>query len=120
MAASAGVVPAAKFNSPGLGVIAGEKAAVERAIDIAKTKGCKKAVPLPVSVPVHTPLMQQAADRLAKDLAAVTWSDLRMPLINNAEAKQIVKAADIQASLVRGFVGRLGENHGGYGREDLH
>ena len=100
-AASAGVVQAANFNSPGQVVIAGEKAAVERAIDIAKTKGCKKAVPLPVSVPVHTPLMQQAADRLAKDLAAVTWSDLHMPLINNAEAKQIVKAADIQASLVR-------------------
>ena len=100
-AASAGVVQAANFNSPGQVVIAGEKAAVERAIDIAKTKGCKKAVPLPVSVPVHTPLMQQAADRLAKDLAAVTWSDLHMPLINNAEAKQIVNAADIQASLVR-------------------
>ncbi len=100
-AASAGVVQAANFNSPGQVVIAGEKAAVERAIDIAKTKGCKKAVPLPVSVPVHTPLMQQAADRLATDLAAVAWSDLHMPLINNAEAKQIVKAADIQASLVR-------------------
>lgn len=100
-AASAGVVQAANFNSPGQVVIAGEKAAVERAIDIAKTKGCKKAVPLPVSVPVHTPLMQQAADRLAKNLAAVAWSDLHMPLINNAEAKQIVKAADIQASLVR-------------------
>ena len=96
-AASAGVVQAANFNSPGQVVIAGEKAAVERAIDIAKIKGCKKAVPLPVSVPVHTPLMQQAADRLAKDLAAVAWSDLHMPLINNAEAKQIVKAADIQA-----------------------
>ena len=100
-AASAGVVQAANFNSPGQVVIAGEKVAVERAIEIAKTKGCKKAVPLPVSVPVHTPLMQQAADRLAKDLAAITWSDLQMPLINNAEAKQIVKAADIQASLVR-------------------
>jgi [acyl-carrier-protein] S-malonyltransferase len=100
-AASAGVVQAANFNSPGQVVIAGEKAAVERAIEIAKSKGCKKAVPLPVSVPVHTPLMQKAADRLAKDLAAVSWSDLRMPLINNAEAKAIVKAADIQASLVR-------------------
>src|SRR5215467_8496577 len=100
-AASAGVVQAANFNSPGQVVIAGEKAAVERAIEIAKTKGCKKAVPLPVSVPVHTPLMQKAADRLAKDLAAITWSDLHMPLINNAEAKQIANATDIQASLVR-------------------
>jgi [acyl-carrier-protein] S-malonyltransferase len=100
-AASAGVVQAANFNSPGQVVIAGEKAAVERAIEIAKTKGCKKAVPLPVSVPVHTPLMQKAADRLAAALASIAWTDLRMPLINNAEAKPIVKAADIQASLVR-------------------
>ena len=100
-AASAGVVQAANFNSPGQVVIAGEKAAVERAIEIAKTKGCKKVVPLPVSVPVHTPLMRKAADRLAKDLAAISWSDLLMPLINNAEAKQIVNAADIQPSLVR-------------------
>ena len=100
-AASAGVVQAANFNSPGQVVIAGEKAAVERAIEIAKTRGCKKAVPLPVSVPVHTPLMQKAADRLAGDLAAIHWTDLRMPLINNAEAKPIMKAADIQTSLVR-------------------
>jgi [acyl-carrier-protein] S-malonyltransferase len=100
-AASAGVVQAANFNSPGQVVIAGEKAAVERAIEIAKSKGCKKAVPLPVSVPVHTPLMQKAADRLSKDLMAISWSDLRMPLINNAEGKAIVKAADIQPSLVR-------------------
>lgn len=100
-AASVGVVQAANFNSPGQVVIAGEKAAVERAIEIAKTKGCKKAVSLPVSVPVHTPLMQKAADRLAVDLATINWSDLRMPLINNAEAKPIVKASNIQASLVR-------------------
>jgi len=100
-AASVGVVQAANFNSPGQVVIAGEKAAVERAIEIAKTKGCKKAVPLPVSVPVHTPLMQQAADRLAQDLATIRWSDLQMPLVNNAEARAITKAVEIQASLVR-------------------
>src|SRR5512146_562396 len=100
-AAAAGVVQAANFNSPGQVVIAGEKSAVERAIEIAKTKGCKKAVPLPVSVPVHTPLMQKAADRLAEDLAAIRWSDLQMPLINNAEARTITKAEEIQPSLVR-------------------
>ena len=100
-AASVGVVQAANFNSPGQVVIAGEKAAVERAIEIAKAKGCKKAIPLPVSVPVHTPLMQQAADRLAQDLAAIRCSDLKMPLINNAEARGITRAAEIQASLVR-------------------
>jgi [acyl-carrier-protein] S-malonyltransferase len=100
-ASSVGIVAAANFNSPGQIVIAGEKAAVERAIELAKAKGCKRAIPLPVSVPVHTPLMQKAADRLAGDLAAITWSDLKMPLINNAEAKAIMKASDIQASLVR-------------------
>lgn len=100
-ASSVGVVAAANFNSPGQIVIAGEKAAVERAIELAKAKGCKKAIPLPVSVPVHTPLMRKAADRLAGDLAAITWSDLKMPLINNAEAKALTKASDIQPSLVR-------------------
>jgi [acyl-carrier-protein] S-malonyltransferase len=100
-AQAAGVVQAANFNSPGQVVIAGEKAAVERAIEIAKSKGCKKAVPLPVSVPVHTPLMQKAADRLAAELGAIPWADLHMPLINNAEAKAIRKAGDIPASLVR-------------------
>ena len=100
-ASSVGVVAAANFNSPGQVVIAGEKAAVERAIELAKARGCKKAIPLPVSVPVHTPLMQTAADRLAGELAAITWSDLKMPLVNNAEARAITKAGDIQASLVR-------------------
>ena len=100
-ASAVGVVAAANFNSPGQVVIAGEKAAVERAIELAKGKGCKKAIPLPVSVPVHTPLMQVAADRLSNDLAAVKWTDLAMPLINNAEAKPISRAAEIQPSLVR-------------------
>jgi [acyl-carrier-protein] S-malonyltransferase len=100
-ASSGGVVAAANFNSPGQVVIAGEKAAVERAIALAKEQGCKKAIPLPVSVPVHTPLMQQAADRLSKDLGAVRWSDLSAPLVNNAEAKAISRAEEIQASLIR-------------------
>lgn len=100
-ASSMGIVAAANFNSPGQIVIAGEKAAVERAIELAKTKGCKKAIPLPVSVPVHTPLMQKAADRLAADLRMVNWSDLKVPLINNAEAKALTKAREIEASLIR-------------------
>jgi [acyl-carrier-protein] S-malonyltransferase len=100
-AISAGIVQAANFNSPGQVVIAGEKAAVERAIEIDKTKGCKKAILLPVSVPVHTPLMQTAADRLARDLATTPLSDLTVPLINNAEAKALAKADDIRSSLVR-------------------
>lgn len=100
-ASEVGIVAAANFNSPGQVVIAGEKTAVERAIELAKTQGCKKAIPLPVSVPVHTPLMQPAADRLAVDLAAVHWVDLTAPLINNAEARAVSRADEIQASLVK-------------------
>lgn len=100
-ASSVGVVAPANYNSPGQIVIAGEKTAVERAIELAKTRGCKRAIPLPVSVPVHTPLMQQAADRLAADVASLQWSDLSVPLINNVEAKAITRASDVQSSLIR-------------------
>lgn len=100
-ASSVGVVAAANFNCPGQVVIAGVKAAVERAIELAKAAGARKAIPLPVSVPVHTPLMQPAADRLAKDLAAARWHEPRCPLVNNAEAKALRTAADMQPSLVR-------------------
>jgi [acyl-carrier-protein] S-malonyltransferase len=54
-----------------------------------------------VSVPVHTPLMKSAADRLAKDVEATSWSDLTAPLINNAEAKAMRTAAEVKASLIR-------------------
>ena len=100
-ASAVGVVAPANFNGPGQVVIAGEKAAVERAIELAKAKGSRKAIPLPVSVPVHTPLMRTAADRLARDVAAAAWSDLTVPLINNADAKPLRRAAEVQASLIR-------------------
>ena len=100
-AASLGVVAPANFNSPGQVVVAGEKSAVEQAVKLAKEKGCRKTVALPVSVPVHTPLMQGAADRLAVDVAATSWRDLRIPLVNNAEAKPIRRSSDVQASLIR-------------------
>ncbi|MBM4122907.1 MAG: ACP S-malonyltransferase [Nitrospira sp.] len=100
-AAAFGIVAPANFNCPGQVVIAGEKAAVEKAIELAKAKGCRKAILLPVSVPVHTPLMQRAADRLAADVAAVHWSDLTVPMVNNADAKPLRSAADVQASLIR-------------------
>ncbi len=100
-ASAIGVVAAANFNCPGQVVIAGEKAAVERAIELAKGRGARKAIPLPVSVPVHTPLMASAAERLATDLAAAQWSDPVAPVVNNAEAKALRTANEIQPSLVR-------------------
>ena len=100
-ARAVGVVSAANFNSPGQIVIAGERAAVEHANELLKKKGCRRIMPLPVSVPVHTPLMAPAADRLSADLAAVLLSDLRVPLINNAEAQPLQHAEDIRTSLIR-------------------
>ena len=100
-ASEIGMVSVANLNCPGQVVIAGEKAAVERAIELAKTKGCRKAIPLPVSVPVHTPLMQKAADRLAADVAATAWSDLEMPLVNNVDAKPLRRLAEVRESLIR-------------------
>ncbi len=100
-ASALGVVAPANFNAPGQIVIAGEKAAVEEAARLAKAKGCRKVIPLPVSVPVHTSLMRAAAERLAVDVDRVPMRDLTVPLINNAEAKPIRSAADVRASLVR-------------------
>ncbi|MGH7254675.1 MAG: ACP S-malonyltransferase [Nitrospirales bacterium] len=100
-ASSLGVVAPANLNCPMQVVIAGEKGPVERALELAKAKGCRKAIPLPVSVPVHTPLMQPAADRLAKDVETVTWSDLAVPLVNNVDAKPLTRAVEVKASLIR-------------------
>jgi len=100
-ASTVGIVTAANLNCPGQVVIAGEKQAVERAIELAKAKGCRKAIPLPVSVPVHTPLMQQAAKRLEAEFGAVTWHDLSIGLVNNAEAQVLRDAEAIRASLIR-------------------
>ena len=96
-----GIVAPANLNSPGQTVIAGEKLAVERALELAKTRGAKRVKTLPVSVPVHTPLMQSAADRLKKDIDSLEWSDLKVPLINNVEAKALRLADEVRVSLVK-------------------
>ena len=96
-----GIVTPANFNCPGQTVIAGEKVAVEYAARLLKERGARKVLPLPVSVPVHTPLMQRAADRLRADIDALHWADLQVPLINNAEAKPLQKAQELRASLVQ-------------------
>lgn len=100
-ASAFGVVSPANFNAPGQVVIAGDKTAVEEAVRLAKVKGCRKAITLPVSVPVHTTLMQAAADRLGGDMARVAMKDLAVPLVNNAEATPIRTASEVRASLIR-------------------
>src|SRR5215470_13214301 len=83
------VVSAANLNSPDQIVIAGHTGAVNRAIELAKAAGAKRAMLLPVSAPFHCPLMKPAQERLAADLNAIAFSDLRVPLINNWQAREV-------------------------------
>jgi [acyl-carrier-protein] S-malonyltransferase len=100
-AETGGVVSSANYNSPQQTVIAGEAAAVERAIALAKQGGAKRAVPLPVSAPFHCALMQPAAEKLAPELARVRFADPRVPVITNVEAEPNTSGARIPALLER-------------------
>lgn len=100
-AAKNGIVAPANYNSPGQIVIAGEKAAVEKAMELAKAAGAKKTVPLAVSVPSHCAMMQPAGVRLAQDLERIALNDLRIPIVNNADAKFLRTAGELRPSLIR-------------------
>lgn len=100
-ASDLGVVEPANFNAPGQVVIAGDRAAVERAGALATAAGAKRVVALPVSVPSHCRLMRVAAQRLEADLAAVAWTAPAIPLITNADAKPLTSADPIVSTLVR-------------------
>lgn len=88
-AAQGEVVQAANLNSPDQVVIAGHAGAVNRAAELAKAAGAKRAVLLPVSAPFHCPLMKPAQERLKADLDATPFTDLAIPLINNWQAAEV-------------------------------
>lgn len=94
-------VQAVNFNAPGQVVIAGHKAAVARAIEACKARGAKRALPLPVSAPFHSSLMQPAAARLRDFLANVTLERPRIPVINNVDVAEETDPARIKEALVR-------------------
>lgn len=100
-AAEGEVVEPANINSPGQIVIAGNTAAVERASELAAARGAKKALKLPVSAPFHCRLMQPARERLAEVLKGVSFNDLEIPLVNNAEGKTIEGGDEARQSLIR-------------------
>ena len=106
-AAEAEVVSPANVNSPGQVVIAGHAAAVERASERCKAAGAKRAVRLPVSAPFHCALMQPAQDRLAPELAALTFRDPAPPLVNNVDAEIVRDAAACRAGLLRQVSGTV-------------
>lgn len=86
-AAQSQVVVPANFNSPGQIVIGGDAAAVDRALALLTEKGVRKAVKLAVSVPSHTPLMREAANRLAETMAGLQWQQPQLPVVQNVDAK---------------------------------
>lgn len=94
-------VQAVNFNSPEQTVIAGHKAAVERAAEACKAAGAKRAVMLPVSAPFHSSLMQPAAERLQAALAAVVFSVPSIPVVNNVDVAVVSEPEKIKAALVR-------------------
>jgi len=97
----------ANDNAPGQIVISGRKATVERAGEIAKAKGVKRALPLAVSAPFHCPLMKPAADAMAEALAAVTIRPLSVPLIANVTATETNEPESIRRLLVEQVTSRV-------------
>ncbi|WP_441002537.1 ACP S-malonyltransferase [Pseudocolwellia agarivorans] len=95
------VVSAVNFNSPGQVVIAGNKAAVERAGVLCKEAGAKRVLPLPVSVPSHCALMESAAEELAKELDKITFNTPSIPVVNNVDVAIETSEASIKNALVR-------------------
>ena len=100
-AARGEAVQAVNFNAPGQVVIAGHATAVARAIDACKARGAKRAMPLPVSAPFHSSLMQPAALRLQETLARVEIRAPKIPLINNVDVAEQTDPARIREALVR-------------------
>jgi [acyl-carrier-protein] S-malonyltransferase len=100
-AEAGGVVQAVNFNSPGQVVIAGEKAAVDRAIEKCKARGAKRAMVLPVSAPFHSTLMQPAAERLKGQLEKTALAQPQIAVVNNVDVKTEADPARIKDALVR-------------------
>ena len=100
-AAQGEVVSPANINSPGQVVIAGHAAAVDRAMEACKAAGARRAVRLPVSAPFHCALMRPAQSRLAADLAALSFRDLEVPLVNNVDARVVRTGNEARDGLVR-------------------
>jgi [acyl-carrier-protein] S-malonyltransferase len=100
-ASELGVCSPANINTPGQAVIAGHMSAVERAVELAKAKGARKAVMLAVSAPFHCELMKPAAERLEAVLDEVEFSDLSVPLVTNVDARAIRFGGEARDALIR-------------------
>jgi [acyl-carrier-protein] S-malonyltransferase len=106
-AATGGVCVVANDNAPGQVVISGTKAAIDKAPEVAKAKGIKRAMALNVSAPFHCPLMQPAADKMREALAAVTIRPLAVPVVSNVTAERTTEPETIRRLLVEQVTGRV-------------
>ena len=100
-AAQGDVVSAVNFNSPGQVVIAGSTAAVQRAMELCKARGAKRALPLPVSVPSHCELMRPAAERFAESVEAIDWQAPQIPLVQNVSAAVVSDLDTLKSDLLQ-------------------
>ena len=100
-ASGSDVVVPANYNSPGQVVIGGHASAVERALVLLAEKGVRKTVKLAVSVPSHTPLMREAANRLSETMAGLAWQAPRLPIVQNVDAEVHDGVQSIRDALVR-------------------
>lgn len=100
-AAEGEIVSPANINAPGQIVIAGTKGAVDRAIEVAKKRGVRRSLPLPVSAPFHCRLMKPAEMRLQPVLDSVAFRDLDVPLVNNVDAQPVRSAREVREGLLR-------------------
>ena len=103
-AAGDDVVSAANFNSPGQVVISGQKIAVDRALVIAKEKGAKRAIPLPVSAPSHCSLMKEAGKELNSVIEDLNMGDLGIPVVSNVDALSYPSVASVSGLLARQLI----------------
>ena len=100
-AADGEVCSAANINSPGQVVIAGDTAAVDRAVELLKARGAKRAVKLNVSAPFHCALMMPAQERLSADLEKICFADFESPVVTNVDAAAVTKGTEAREALIR-------------------
>lgn len=99
-ASAVGVCEPANFNCPGQLAIAGEVAAVEKANELCKAKGAKRAMMLPVSAPFHCSLLKPAGEKLAAELEKITLNDIKVPVVVNVTAQCVTNRDEVKTTLI--------------------
>ena len=101
MASKEGIVEPANFNCPGQIVIAGETRAIDRAMEIAKEKGARRAMVLPVSAPFHCSMLTPAGEKLKEELDKINLKDMKIPVVTNVTAEYILDKSMVKDLLIR-------------------